>query len=432
MHPQSSQRFKANGFPEDNDRAEIGPTALAFSEWAEAGLELPHIPTLREHRLTRLLKLLHERDYGGLLLFDPLNIRYASDVASMQVWALHNPFRACFVGADGYIVVWDYVRMDNRLLCFNPLIREIRGSASFFYFDKGDKTAENAALFAGEIDSLMREHCGTNRRLAVDKIMVHGLHALEKLGMQVLEGEELTEKARAIKGPDEIKAIRCALFSCERAFSEMERLCEPGVTEVDIWSALHAENIRRGGEWIETRLLSTGPRTNPWFQECGPRVVQDGDILCVDSDLIGPYGMCADISRAWLIGDSHPTEEQKRLFNVAHEHITTNMELFKPGATFRELTFGAHQLPEEFCHQRYGCIMHGVGLCDEWPRILYPQDWHPGAFDYVLEPGMVMTSEAYVGAVNGREGVKLEDQVVITEEGYENITRYPFDPRLLG
>ena len=161
-------------------------------------------------------------------------------------------------------------------------------------------------------------------------------------------------------------------------------------------------------------------------------MVKDGDILCVDSDLIGPYGMCADISRAWLIGDSHPTPEQKRLFNVAHEHITTNMELFKPGTTFRELAFSGHQLPEEFCHQRYGCMMHGVGLCDEWPRIVYPQDWHPGAFDYVLEPGMVMTCEAYVGAVNGREGVKLEDQVVITEEGYENITQYPFDQRLLG
>ena len=65
MHPPSPQRFKVNGFSEDNDLVEIGPTALTFSEWEEAGLELPHIPTLREHRLNRLLKLLHERDYGG-------------------------------------------------------------------------------------------------------------------------------------------------------------------------------------------------------------------------------------------------------------------------------------------------------------------------------------------------------------------------------
>ena len=161
-------------------------------------------------------------------------------------------------------MIWDYVRTDS-LLRFNPLIQDVRDSASFFYFSKGDKTADRAISFAGEVDLLMREHCGTNRRLAVDKIMVHGLRALEKLGVQVLEGEELTEKARAIKGPDEIKAIRCALVSCERAFGEMERRCEPGMTEVDIWSTLHAENIRRGGEWIETRLLSTGPRTNPWF-----------------------------------------------------------------------------------------------------------------------------------------------------------------------
>ena len=59
-------------------------------------------------------------------------------------------------------------------------------------------------------------------------------------------------------------------------------------------------------------------------------------------------------------------------------------------------------------------------------------DWREGAFDYVLEPGMVMTAEVYIGAVGGHEGVKLEDQVIITEDGFENMTSYPFDDRLLG
>ena len=96
------------------------------------------------------------------------------------------------------------------------------------------------------------------------------------------------------------------------------------------------------------------------------------------------------------------------------------------------LTFGGHQLPEEFVDRRYGCKMRGVGLCDEWPAIVYPMDWREGAFDYELEPGMVMTAEVYIGAVGGREGIKLEDQVIITEDGFENMTSYPFDERLLG
>ena len=76
--------------------------------------------------------------------------------------------------------------------------------------------------------------------------------------------------------------------------------------------------------------------------------------------------------------------------------------------------------------------MHGVGLCDEWPLIAYPDQWVDGAFDYVLEPGMVMCVEALVGAVGGDFSIKLENQVLITEDRYENLTTYPFDPALMG
>jgi len=71
------------------------------------------------------------------------------------------------------------------------------------------------------------------------------------------------------------------------------------------------------------------------------------------------------MSRVWLVGDKKPTYEQKRPFNVVHEHVATNVQLFAPGVSFKELTFGGHQLSEEFIDRRYGCKMHGVGLCDE-------------------------------------------------------------------
>ena len=108
------------------------------------------------------------------------------------------------------------------------------------------------------------------------------------------------------------------------------------------------------------------------------------------------------------------------------------MQLLKPGTGFRELTERGQRLPEAYRPQRYGVMMHGVGLCDEFPAIYYPEDFIPGAFDYTLEPGMMLCVEAYVGAVGGRHGVKLEEQVLITETGYECLTRYPFDDRLLG
>ena len=422
--------------PNDADRVEIGPTGLAFGEWRAAGLELPDLPAMRRYRWERLTAHVVARGYGGLLMFDPLNIRYATDSTNMQLWNTHNPFRAVLLCADGYMVIWDY-KNGMFLSNFNPLVREQRSGADLFYFDRGDKVGEAARAFAGEVRDLIREHGAGNMRLAVDKVMLHGMRKLEAAGFEIMEGEEVTEKARSVKGPDEIRAMRCAHDACDKAVRAMEdfaRTNVPGgnVSEDDIWAVLHAENIRRGGEWIETRLLASGPRTNPWFQECGPRIVQNNEIVAFDTDLIGSYGICIDISRTWWIGDARPRPDMIYAMRHAHEHIMTNMEMLRPGVTIPELSANSHRLDDRFQAQKYGCLMHGVGLCDEWPLVAYESNFVEGAFDYELEPGMCLCVEALVSPEGGDFSIKLEDQVVITETGFENLTRYPFDPALLG
>jgi Xaa-Pro aminopeptidase len=426
----------ADGSPNDNDRVEIGPTQLAFTEWAAEGLALPDLARMREYRWKRLTEALVSRDIGGLLMFDPLNIRYATDTTNMQLWNSHNPFRACLLCADGHMVMWEY-KNSPFLVTFNPLVAELRTGASFFYNVCGDRTAQEAKGFAAQVDEVMRAHAGSNRRLAVDKIMVHGLKALETAGFDVLEGEVITERTRAIKGPDDILAMRAAHRACEAAIAEMEAFTREnvpkgGVSEDDIWAELHKGNIRRGGEWIETRLLASGPRTNPWFQECGPRIVQNNEIVAFDTDLIGCYGICIDISRTWWVGDARPTNAMISAMAQGMDHIRENMEMLRPGVSIRELVFGGHQLSPECWAQKYSCKMHGVGLCDEWPFVPYPDGWVEGAFDVVLEPGMVLCVEALISPEGADFSIKLEDQVLITESGYENLTRYPFDPRLLG
>jgi Xaa-Pro aminopeptidase len=426
-----SSTLKPDGTPDDNDRVETGPTALAFKEWEALGLEIPHLDTQREYRLQRICGELRKRDYGGILLFDPLNIRYATDSSNMQLWTSHNPARACYVSADGYIVLWEFHRCEH-LSAHLPLVREVRGGAGFFYFLSGDRGEEHAKRFAQDVDEVMREQAGSNRRLAVDKIEILGLRALEQLGLEVFEGQEVTEIARVVKGPDEIKGLFCATAACEASMFKMQEAIYAGQSESDIWAVLHAENIRRGGEWIETRICSSGPRTNPWFQEAGPRIISDGELLALDTDMIGPYGMCCDISRTWLCGDVEPSAKQKKLYQVAYEHIMTNRELLKPGVSYRELTEKGHRLPEEYREQRYGVMMHGVGLCDEYPAIYYPEDLEADGYDGIVEAGMVFCVEVYVGTVGGKDGVKLEDQVVITENGFEEMSKFPFEQKLLG
>ncbi len=431
INPGTRSKMKPDNTPDDNDRLEIGPTDLAYQEWEAVGLACPDLPAMRQFRLDRLIAEINQRDYAGVLLFDPLSIRYATDTTHMQLWATHNPFRACLVTADGYLVLWEYGGQQY-MSSYNPLVREVRFGGSFFYFATGDRTEEKANLFAQQVDALIRERIGQNRRLAVDKIQIEGLRALDRLGIDVCDGEELMEKTRSIKGPDEIRAMRCALWACEQSVARMREFARPGITENDLWAELHRENIRRGGEWIETRILSSGPRTNPWFQESGPRIIQNDEIVAFDTDLIGCYGMCADISRTWFIGDGQPTTRQRALHTIAYEHIMTNAELVKPGVTLRELSEGGHQLPDIYIPQRYGSRFHGVGLCDEWPAVKYPIDWLERGYDGVLEPGMMLCVEAYVGEVGGPDGIKLEDQILITEDGYENLTHCPFDEKLMA
>ena len=430
IDPNRRAHLKADLTPEDNDRVEIGPTALAFDEWQSAGITPPDIPALRVYRLLRLQEQIRKHDCAGLLLFDPLNIRYATDCTNMQLWIAHNPARAVFVPPEGKMILWDFHNCKH-LSAHLPLIGELRSGASFFYFETGDQTATAAKDFANQIIDIMAKHAGANKRLAVDRIEHVGYAGLCGLGVIVLEGQNLTEHARSIKNDNELNAMRCAIHACEASIDEMRAIMRPGLSENELWAALHAGNIKRGGEWIETRILASGPRTNPWFQECGPRLMQAGDLMAFDTDLVGAYGYCCDISRTWIIGDVAPNDRQKHLYQTAYDHVMTNIGLIEAGMSFSDMTRVSHRLPEMFRPLRYGVLAHGVGLCDEYPSVRYPEDVEAHGYGGCFEVGMALCVEAYIGAVGGHDGVKLEEQVLITGSGAVPLSTYRYEAAFL-
>ena len=208
----------------------------------------------------------------------------------------------------------------------------------------------------------------------MDKINPHGVDALAELGISVHSGEEVMEHARTVKCADELKAMRRAIAACEAAMGVMEAALRPGMTENDLWAILHAENIRRGGEWIETRLLSSGPRTNPWFQECSARVIEDGDIVAFDTDLIGPYGYCCDISRTWLAGDEAAHQRAARaLRHGGGADRRQHGDAARRAGPFASCRTPPTSLPDDYLPNRYSVLFHGVGLCDEYPSVPYPE-----------------------------------------------------------
>jgi Xaa-Pro dipeptidase len=362
---------------------------------------------------------------------DPINLRYATDSANMQVWCLHNPVRYAFVATEGPVILFDFhgcAHLSDHL----ALVDEVRPARAWYYFNSGARVAEHARLWAAEIAALVRAHGGGSRRLALDKADREGVAALEAEGIELQDGQEVMELARALKSQDEIKAMRCAIATCEAAMAAMQAELRPGLSEQELWAHLHAENVRRGGEWIETRLLSSGPRTNPWFQECSSRAIEAGDLVGFDTDLIGPYGYCADISRTWRCGEGRASAAQTDLYRLAREQIAHNLALVRPGLGLRELSEQAFRLPERYRANRYSVVAHGVGLCDEYPAVYYPEDFAQSGYDGVLEASMTICLESYVGEAGGREGVKLEQQVLITATGAEVLSRYPFEDRVFS
>lgn len=389
---------------------------------------LPDRQRMRAYRLARLREQLKARDYAGLLLFDPINIRYATDSSNMQVWILHNQARYAFVAAEGPVVLFDFHNCSH-LSDGIETIDEVRPAVPIFYFGAGSRSQEQAGRFAAEIEELVAAHGGGNRRIAVDKLELAGAKALEALGVELFDGQEVAELARVIKSPDEIAAMREAIRVCQLGMARMHEAARPGMTENEVWSLLHQTNIANGGEWIETRLFSAGERSNPWFAECSSHVIEAGDIVSYDTDLIGPYGMCADMSRSFVCGT--PNDEQRRLYGLAREQIEHNIALLHAGLGFREAAERAWRMPESCRPNRYSVVYHGVGLCDEYPAIVYREDFEAFGYDGEFQPGMTICVESYMGELGGREGIKLEEQVLITETGVERLSTFPYEDALM-
>ncbi len=380
---------------------------------------------VRLYRLGRLREQLARRGDAGLLLFDPVNTRYATDATNMQVWCAHYETRCVFVAAEGPVVLFDYA--DHPHLAEGlPTVDEYRVMPSFYYFAAGSRAEERARRFAGQIADLVARHGGGNRRLAIDRLSHLGVDAIRAQGIEVTDGLPLTEHARVVKSAEEIVLMRKSIAVCEAGMRAMRQALEPGVTENALWARLHETNIRLGGEWIETRLLSSGPRTNPWFRECSMRPIEKGDMVSFDTDLIGPYGYCADISRAWICGDG-PNNEQRRLYAAAYAQIQHNKSILKAGRTLREISEQAWPIPEEFLSNRYTSLIHGVGLADEYPSIKHWADFPERGYDGLLEAGTTLCVESVIAVAGGREGVKLEEQVLVTADGIEQLSSYPLE-----
>ena len=388
------------------------------------------MPRMRAYRLGRLQDQLKRQDYGAALLFDSVNIRYASGTTNAQIFNFHTPSRCLFVPAEGLCVLFDQEGWAGPALKLGT-VGEIRTMPTFAHFYAGPRGADQAERLAVQIADLMAQHAGRNRRLAIDRIEATAIAALQSKGLALVDGQVSIERARSIKSPEEIACILASITVAETAIAEMREALRPGMTENELFSILHQVNIANGGEWCEYRLLASGGRTNPWGQEASDRVIRAGELVAFDTGMVGPYGYATDMSRTIFCHPGTPSAEQRRLYGIAHENLHCNLALIRPGMSFREFTEKAWVIPDEFVKNRYPTPAHGIGMTDEYPMIAHLHDWEERGYDGTIEPGMTLSVESYIGSERGAEGVKLEEQILVTDSGIQRLSTFPYEDELM-
>ena len=271
-------------------------------------------------------------------------------------------------------------------------------------------------------------------RTRLPRLDAVSIHALETEKIRLEDAVEPLSMARAVKTVDELALIRQACAIADVSLWEVQQAIRPGVTENELFAVMAATNLRLGGERIDSKALAAGGNTNPWGKrDASDRMIRPGDLVAADTDMAGPLGYFADISRTYLCGDGKPNEEQSDAHKRAYEFLSNSIPLFKVGASFQEITEQAPRMPDEYLANRYPVFAHGVGMSDEWPALYLPQaEDGPANYPGELKENMVMCVEASFGRLGGREAVKLEEQMIVTVNGPEIISQAPYDLRFLS
>lgn len=353
------------------------------------------------------------------------NIRYATGASAMPVYSMSTFARCALVPQEGTPILFEHPNSMHRSALVADDVRPMH--AWEFYDDPG----REAGIWADEIVAAIGELGAGGVELAVDRLGTPAFLALQRRGLVIGDSAPITQAAREVKTPEEIGLLEANGRLIVRMLAAFEDALAPGIRERDLLAVLADTMLRGGGEYLATTTVCSGPNTNPWRAEATDRRIEPGDLVFVDTDMVGIEGYFSCVSRAFLCGDVPPTPEQLALYRDAHRWLLEMEDLIRPGLTCRELADLAPWIPDRYLPQRYEVMVHGIGLEEESPSVCHPQDPQSNA-ERVIEEDMALVVELYVGEIGAPEGVKLGDQVVVTADGVRVLAPYPYATSLLA
>lgn len=392
------------------------------------GIDLVAVRTYRQQRVRQKMA---EYDVDAVILSDPVNIRYATGTRNMQVFSMRNAPSRYLLLTQNRSILFEFTGCLHLGEGYET-VDEVRPSKTASFVAAGPHIAERERAWAAEMADSIHELTGLkDATVGLERLNAGTAIALKEVGLNVVDAQQPVEMARAIKSPEEMKCVIASLRATEIGVGKLREAIRPGLTEAELWSVLHKSIIAQNGDYVETRLLNAGARTNPWFQETSDNVIGANELIALDTDVVGCHGYYADFSRTFHSGPDRPTDTQRELYKVAYEQVHYNMGILKPGMSFREYADRAWNIPDRYYANRYYLSAHGCGMTGEYPYLYHHGDFPDAGYDGVVEPGMTLCVESYIGEDGAKEGVKLEQQVLITETGIETLSRFPFEAHLL-
>lgn len=409
------------------ERSDLSGIALLDRAPESEGIDLRAV---RLYRQARVRQEMARYGVDAVILSDPVNIRYATGARNMQVFSQRNAPSRYLLMTEHKSILFEFTGCLHLGEGFET-IDEVRPSRTASFVAAGPEIAAREKTWAIEMTAIITELVGAGATVGLERLNAGTAIALKACGLNIVDAQQPVEMARAIKSDEEMKCVNASLRATENGVAKLRAAIRPGMTENELWSVLHQSVIAQNADYCETRLLNAGARSNPWFQESSSNVIGENELIALDTDVVGCHGYYSDFSRTFHSGPGKPTDTQRELYKVAHEQVHHNMGILRPGMSFRDYADRAWDIPEKYYANRYYLSAHGCGMTGEYPYLYHRGDFPDAGYDGEILPGMTLCVESYIGAEGGKEGVKLEQQVLVTKTGIELLSRFPFEDDLL-
>jgi Xaa-Pro aminopeptidase len=408
-----------------------GPNAVDWEERVD-------LDRLRTQRLERLKASLDRSELGALLSFDFHNIRYMTST-HIGTWAMDKLIRFALLPRGAEPVVWDFGSAARHHQLYNPWLDGRPDAPEQGRARAGISTLRgafnpDAGIADGVAAKIRRElerHGLAGQPVGVDLAELPVLAALEAAGLQVVDGQQVFLDARRIKTPDEITLLTTAATLVDAAYDELYRFLRPGVRENECVGLVAKVLYDLGSEHVEGVNAISGERCSPHPHVYSDRILRPGDPAFFD--ILHSYnGYRTCYYRCFAVGSA--SAAMRDAYVRCRDYMDEAIALVKPGATTADIVsvwpraeeFGFPDEEAAFALQ-YG---HGVGL-SIWEKPIFSRlvslD-HPE----VLEDGMLFALETYWPASDGWSAARIEEELVVTADGCEVITKFPAEELLVA